>query len=270
MSHRIRYLAAIAEDPDKLVEYYRTYYGLSVLGRNQDGDVSVTDGFYNLTFLKRRSGMDEDNDEVGLHHFGLEIDDIREIENRLEEFAPRADIRQESGDLHHGEFRVFDPNNIPVSLSLRSFGVQGEQRQMPQIRHIAMMVPKNDEMATFFVNVFGFRETSISRWVRDQGRESRVVADGSTNLAILAEPSLSKEREPEGANLKWGVNHFGFLVEDMASILDRLPREETSLRPSVRPMAEYRTHDPEGNPMDISMLKGYEIDDGLWVPSRSA
>ncbi len=100
MTYRIRYIAGIAENPDKLAQYYRANFGLRELGRSPEGDVSLTDGFYNLTFLKKRPGLDEEDDGLGLNHFGIEIDDIREIESRLEEFAPRADIRQEKGDLH--------------------------------------------------------------------------------------------------------------------------------------------------------------------------
>jgi catechol 2,3-dioxygenase-like lactoylglutathione lyase family enzyme len=265
MDYRIRYIAGIAEDPDKLARYYAAYYGLRELGRSPEGDVSLTDGFYNLTFLKRRAGLHEDDDSPGLNHFGVEIDDIREIEARLEEFAPRADIREEKGDLHHGEFRVYDPNNIPVSLSVRNFGVSGEDRQMPNIRHIAMMVPKNQEVADYFCNVFGFRETSSGKKNHGTSKPVRFVGDGSTALAILRDPSLAEGVEPEGTNLKWGVNHFGFLVESLDAMLRRLLGPDTTQRPESRPMAEFRTHDPEGNPIDISQVKGYEVDDGVWV-----
>ena len=267
MSYRIRYIAGIAEHPDKLAEYYATYYGLRELGRSPEGDVSLTDGFYNLTFLKRRPSLDEEDEQPGLNHFGIEIDDIREIEARLEEYAPRADIRQEKGDLHHGEFRVYDPNNIPVSLSLRNFGVASEERQMPNVRHIAMMVPKNQEVADFFCNVFGFRETSSGKKNHGTASPVRFVGDGSTALAILRDPAraVADGVEPEGTNLKWGVNHFGFLVESLDEMLSRLLGPDTSQRPASRPMAEFRTHDPEGNPIDISQLKGYEVDDGVWV-----
>lgn len=267
MEYRIRYLAGIAEQPDRLAQYYRASFGLRELGRSPEGDVSLTDGFYNLTFFKRRAGVEEDDERLGLNHFGIEIDDIREIEARLEDFAPRADIRQEKGDLQHGEFRVYDPNDIAVSLSVRSFGVQGERRQMPHIRHVAMMVPKNQEVADFFVNVFGFRETSSGK--KNHGVSPvRFVGDGSTALAILRDPSLAEGIEPEGTNLKWGINHFGFLVDDMEEVLRRLLGPDTSHRPPSRPMAEFRTHDPEGNPIDISQTKGYEVDDGVWVRGR--
>lgn len=267
MNYRIRYLAGIAQDPDALARYYASYYGLTELGRSPEGDVSLTDGFYNLTFLKQRPGLDEEDEQLGLNHFGVEIDDIREIEARLEEFAPRADIRQENGDLHHGEYRVYDPNNIPISLSVKNFGAGGENRRMPQIRHIAMMVPKNQEVTDFFVNVFGFRETSSGK--KNYGTPSpvRFVGDGSTALAILRDPqrSVADGVEPPGTNLKWGVNHFGFLVESLDDMLRRLLGPDTSQRPETRPMAEFRTHDPEGNPIDISQFKGYEVDDGVWV-----
>ena len=267
MSSRIRYISGLADNPTKLAEYYATYYGLRELGRSAEGDVSLTDGFYNLTFLKRRAGLDEEDDRLGLNHFGIEIDDIHEIEARLEEFAPRADIRQEKGDLHHGEYRVYDPNNIPISLSLRSFGVSGEERQMPSIRHIAMMVPNNQQVTDFFCNVFGFRETSSGK--KNYGTPSpvRFVGDGSTALAILRDPAraIADGVEPPGTNMKDGVNHFGFLVESLDGMLTKLFGPDTSQRPETRPMAEFRTHDPEGNPIDLSQLKGYEVDDGVWV-----
>jgi len=185
MNSRIRYLSLVSERPEALADFYSTHFSMRELGRSERGDIALTDGFYNLTFLKRRPSLDEEDEQPGLNHFGIEIDDIREIEARLEEYAPRADIRQEKGDLHHGEFRVYDPNNIPVSLSLRNFGVASEERQMPNVRHIAMMVPKNQEVADFFCNVFGFRETSSGKKNHGTASPVRFVGDGSTALAIL-------------------------------------------------------------------------------------
>ena len=84
---------------------------------------------------------------------------------------------------------------------------------------------------------------------------------------ILRDPAraVADGIEPPGTNLKPGVNHFGLLVENMSDMLNRLLGPNTSQRPSTRPMAEFRTHDPEGNPIDISQVKGYEVDDGVWV-----
>jgi hypothetical protein len=74
--------------------------------------------------------------------------------------------------------------------------------------------------------------------------------------------------EPKGGwaarHLRQGVNHFGFLVNDIENFLARLPEGSVSKRPAVRPMTEYRVLDPEANEIDISQHKGYEIDVDVW------
>ncbi len=278
MSARIQYIAVICKDPEMVADYYKTYFGLSEIGVSPAGDVSLTDGFYNLSLLRDRSEVGEEATPVpsagctecrhaslGLHHLGIAVDDRETIKERLKQYAPNVELRVENGDLQHGEYRLIDPAGLPVSISTRRFGVPDQARQVPAIRHIALSVPKNDEMVDFYAKVFGFRETSTSKNNRAVGNPSRFVGDGSTALAILREPRLLKTVEPEGSCLKGGLNHFGFLVSDMAEMLRRLPERTTSIRPSVRPMAEHRTADPEGNALDVSQLKGYEIDVNVWV-----
>lgn len=48
----LRYIAYLANDPEKLVEFYRRFLGTEELGRSPEGDISITDGFYNLTFSR--------------------------------------------------------------------------------------------------------------------------------------------------------------------------------------------------------------------------
>ena len=62
-----------------------------------------------------------------------------DVKARLEEFAPDVEILPESGDLHHGEYRVHDPNGYPVSLSTRHFGVSPRPRRLSYVllRHPA-------------------------------------------------------------------------------------------------------------------------------------
>jgi catechol 2,3-dioxygenase-like lactoylglutathione lyase family enzyme len=272
----LSYLAIISERPETLADFYRTYFGLSELDRSLAGDISMTDGFFNLTFFKRRADLGESDDSVGAHHFGLAIDDIREIEARLKEFAPNADLQPENGDLHHGEYRVFDPNGYPVSLSTKHFGVTPRPRGFPSIHHIATSVPNRDEVVSFYVNVFGFQETSVSIGYRERNHPARHVGDGITNLAILPDPDLMRQLGEErevgeqnmAINTKAGVAHFGFVVPDMEALMQRLPPELAGLtnqRPSRRYMAEYRVFDPERNGIDLSQHLGFEVGFNTWV-----
>ena len=273
----LSYLAIIAERPEALADFYHTHFGLTELGRSAAGDISMTDGYFNLTFLKRRPGLGEADDSKGLHHFGLSIDDIREIEARLEDFAPGVEILPESGDLHHGEYRVHDPNGYAVSLSTRHFGVTPRPRGLPSIRHIALSVPNREEVTRFYADVFGLRETSVSLRRRADNLPARHMGDGNTNLAILPDPDLMREMGEErevadqyyALNTKGGVAHFGFVVASVEDVLSRMPPElagASNERPGARrDMAEFRVFDPEWNGIDISQRKGFEVDYDVWV-----
>ena len=109
MDSQIRYLAIVSEQPDTLAHFYLTYFSMRELGRSDAGDIALTDGFYNISILKRRDGASE----LGISHLGITIDDIGQIEDRLKDFAPKSDIRQEEGGLFHGDYRVTDPSGQP-------------------------------------------------------------------------------------------------------------------------------------------------------------
>src|ERR1700730_2226554 len=103
---RIRYLAITAKDPEVLARYYAIYFGMWLLGESADGDISLTDGFYNFTVLKQRPGLSAEDGALGTNHFGIEVDDLHEVERRLADASPGAKLEQEPGGLHHGEYRV--------------------------------------------------------------------------------------------------------------------------------------------------------------------
>ena len=265
LNARIRYLAITARDPEALARYYALYFGLWLLGQSEDGDISMTDGVYNVTFFKQRAALGDEDAQLGTNHFGVEVDNMAELEDRLARFAPDLDLRPERGDLHTGEFRTRDPNGLTISLSTQHFHVPHDYFQLPSIHHVAMAVPNNDAVLDFYVNVFGFRVTSATEQMRQRvpPRPSRFAGDGTTALAILPEPALMDE--PPDGHRKFGFNHFGFVVPNMEALRRRLPIGTVSRRPSNRPFAEYRVVDPEGNNFDISATHGFEVDRDVWV-----
>ena len=119
----LRYVAFLCDDPPALAEFYQRFLGTEELGRSMSGDISITDGFYNLTFFKRRAALGEMRMDVGLHHIGVEVDDLEAVKGRFLGLNPRGMILQEPNDIHHGEIRIHDPECLPVSLSTKAFGV---------------------------------------------------------------------------------------------------------------------------------------------------
>lgn len=261
MKARLRYLAFLSDAPADLADFYSRNFNLEELGRSNQGDVSMTDGFFNFSFLKRRPELHESRNGLGLHHIGLEVDSIDDTVERYRALPTKMPVINEKGGLHFGDVRIFDPEGMPVSLSETSFGVKGAADRLPRLRHIACNALWPEGILNFYSLLFGFRELAASRERRSQGRHNRFAGDGFTNLAI--HPFYN---ESEGHIAHYGVNHFGFLVPDVLSKIDELAREiPVTKRPDSRPYAEYRLSDPQGNMFDLSQTKGWEIDVDKWA-----
>lgn len=261
MKARLRYLAIMSDDPARLADFYIRHFSLQNLGASKHGDVATTDGFFNISFIKPRPELHEANTATGVHHFGLEVDDMDEALERYHALCPHMPVVAEPGGLHFGEKRIFAPEGMVVSLSQSSFGLKQDEDRLPRLRHIACNAYWPESQLDFFSLIFGFRELGASRERRSQGRFNRFCGDGTTNLAIhpFYNPS-------EGHEAKYGLNHFGFLVSDTERRLESLAKEiPVSKRPSTRPYAEYRLHDPEGNKFDLSQTKGWEVGVDVWA-----
>ena len=258
---RLRYLAYLSEDTDMMADFYGRHLELEELGRSNAGDVSLTDGFFNITFLKAREDLGELDNTIGLHHVGLQVDDMDRVITKYRDRNPRGEVIEEEGGMHFGEVRIFDPECRVVTLSSSDFGIGGEARRLPRIAHIAFNALDPTSVLQFYSELFGFRELDTSFERREQERKNRFAGDGFTNLAI--HPFFNSTLE--GHEARFGVNHIGFLVSDIDDKLENFAKEiPTAPRPSTRPYAEYRVRDPEQNGVDLSKTKGWEIDLGKW------
>lgn len=257
----IRYIAFISENPSELAGFYNRFLGTRELGVSPDGDVSISDGFYNLTLLKRRPGLHEPRPEVGFNHIGLQVESLEEVKSRYLDFNPRGTIVMEPSDLHHGEIRIHDIDGNPVSLSENDFGVGGDDRSLPGVRHIAYNTHDPEGMRQFYSEVLGLREVHSSYAYRRNGKLNRFLGDAFTNLALHP---FYNSASP-GHEMKFGINHIGFLVRDTKATSEDLSSAVTiQKRPEDRPYAELRFTDPEGNRLDLSQDKGWEVDLNKW------
>jgi hypothetical protein len=76
------------------------------------------------------------------------------------------------------------------------------------------------------------------------------MSDGYLTLALLRN---------RGEATPSGINHFGFHVDNIKAVEEKLQKFEEPLvqRPANRPFAEYRAMDPDGNLFDVS-AHGYD------------
>jgi catechol 2,3-dioxygenase-like lactoylglutathione lyase family enzyme len=108
--------------------------------------------------------------------------------------------------------------------------------------HIALRSQEPRSLADFYKHAFGVKEVLSNRRAVD-------LWDGYLFLAI----------NPLSATGPKGLNHFGFLVDDVDSlrpVLHRAGASAVEARPIGRSFTDWRVHDPEGNPIDLS-ARGY-------------
>lgn len=115
---------------------------------------------------------------------------------------------------------------------------------MAKIKHLAIKTVDPERMAKFYVDVFELEIVARSE------NGAVYLTDGYLNLALLR----------ARADVPPGLNHFGFEVDDMDKINERLadagmPGPE--VRPNNPPYAEQRAMDPDGNMFDLS-VHGYQ------------
>jgi catechol 2,3-dioxygenase-like lactoylglutathione lyase family enzyme len=109
--------------------------------------------------------------------------------------------------------------------------------------HIAVRSAEPRSLADFYKSAFGLKEVLSNRRAVD-------LWDGYLFLAI----------NPPSANGPMGLNHFGFVVDDVDSlrpVLNRAGASKIEARPAGRSFTDWRVHDPEGNPIDLSS-RGYD------------
>ena len=116
---------------------------------------------------------------------------------------------------------------------------------MARIRHLAILTEDVEKLVKFYTTSFGLE-------IVEGVGTATYLTDGHLNLAIIP---IGPERKIEGDHLKVGINHFGFEVDSVDALVpicsEAGASDEVRKRPPNRE-AEFRVHDPDGNPIDLS------------------
>lgn len=113
---KIKHIAIMSMDPEKLASFYEEVFDLEVLHRADNGSVFMTDGYMNIALLTQKA----QGKPNGLNHFGFVVDDHDEMIKRFEAAGMPAP-RQRPADRHYAEYRAFDPEGNNFDLSVNGF-----------------------------------------------------------------------------------------------------------------------------------------------------
>ena len=100
---------------------------------------------------------------------------------------------------------------------------------MPKIKHIAISTQDVDATAKFYIDTFGLKEVGK---VNSPNASGYYLTDGYLNIAILNFKNDQAAGVERGK--RWsGIHHFGFQVEDLDAIHERLTAVGSTPRDDV-------------------------------------
>ena len=86
---------------------------------------------------------------------------------------------------------------------------------MARIKHIAIRTPDPEKTAAFYKEVFGLEEVGLAR-------AGVYLSDGYINVAILQSTDSGTGESPRDVPGYAGIDHFGFEVDDVDEIREKL------------------------------------------------
>jgi catechol 2,3-dioxygenase-like lactoylglutathione lyase family enzyme len=114
---RIRHLAILTEDVDRLVRFYTEGFGLKIV----DGvgtATYLTDGHINLAIIPIGPEREIEGPHLrpGINHFGFEVEDTAALVPLCTELGAAVPVTNRPPN-REAEARVHDPDGNPVDLS---------------------------------------------------------------------------------------------------------------------------------------------------------
>ena len=243
MLTRIQHAAIVSENFVREAKFYESVFGMK---RSKPGSVeeekairtnyavSISDGYVGVTMIGRKPGY-----VPGLHHFGIDVDDVEEAIGRIKKKYPDVAVLKRPSNRPFATFGAHDPEGNYFDLTQegmenrRDVYVEQGRQQTRRIHHIKLRVMNPVAIAAFYRDLFDLKEEEKA--LEDP---NFYLTDGKVTL-IIAPWKMS---DFEGAGIdRPGLEHVGFKVENVEAV----KKELTALRESDPAMRERIVAEPK-------------------------
>lgn len=210
MASKINHVAIVSEKYALLAKYYESLFGMRGSAKvTPHSAQTVGDGYVGLNINPRKPGR-----PAGLDHFGIEVDSVEDIFDRMSSKYPAAHWIERPSNRPFAAITANDPDGNVFDLSQKKLDNRrhvyeentGEQNKR-FISHVAIRTMRPDEMARFYVDVFGLAEQNAGA-----GDRNHYLSDGRVSLVIMPYDIRNFVGQ---SILPTGMDHVGFTVEDM-------------------------------------------------------
>ena len=289
MTSRIKHIGIMSQTPPRLFKFYECLFdfrtdvrdpakererakttGHRILNSGRVASafartVIASDGNIGVAFNQRRPGY-----PGGLDHFGMTVDDIGGVLQRIKEKYPTVGaVKRPAGrpfvdySSHDPEGNIFDIAE-PGKKTLIGVFTDAEAQRPRRIRHFTIRAMNPAALAQFYTEVFEFKEEEKA--LEDP---NFYLTDGTVTMVIapykIADYLGTEHKRP-------GFDHLGFEVENLQAFkedVEYLAKHDPEYLAPKPPNVEseyqvimdllqtcrhgqHQMCDPEGNLLDIS------------------
>jgi catechol 2,3-dioxygenase-like lactoylglutathione lyase family enzyme len=114
---RIRHLAILTEDVERLVKFYTNSFGLKIV-KGVGTATYLTDGHINLAIIPIGPERKIEGNQLkeGINHFGFEVESVDAMVPVCRQWGASTEVEKRPPN-REAEYRVYDPDGNPVDLS---------------------------------------------------------------------------------------------------------------------------------------------------------
>jgi catechol 2,3-dioxygenase-like lactoylglutathione lyase family enzyme len=260
MLTRIQHAAIVSENFVREARFYEAVLGMK---RSKPGSaeeekairtnyaVSISDGYVGVTVIGRKPGY-----VPGLHHFGIDVDDVQEAITRIKKKYPDVAVLKRPSNRPFATFGAHDPEGNYFDLTQEGMDnrrdvyavppsspqAQAQREQPRRIHHIKLRVMDPAAIATFYRDLFDLKEEEKA--LEDP---NFYLTDGKVTL-IVAPWKMS---DFEGAGIdRPGLEHLGFKVESVEAV----KKELAALRETDPEMRERVVSEPKEGERRLALI----------------
>jgi catechol 2,3-dioxygenase-like lactoylglutathione lyase family enzyme len=260
MLTRIQHAAIVSENFVREAKFYEAVLGMK---RSKPGSaeeekairtnyaMSISDGYVGVTVIGRKPGY-----VPGLHHFGIDVDDVQEAIARIKKKYPDVAVLKRPSNRPFATFGAHDPEGNYFDLTQEGMDnrrdvyavrpsspqAQAQREQPRRIHHIKLRVMNPAAMAAFYRDLFDLKEEEKA--LEDP---NFYLTDGKVTLII----SPWKMSDFEGAGIdRPGLEHLGFKVESVEAI----KKELAALRETDPEMRERVVSEPKEGERRLALI----------------
>ena len=236
MVTRIQHFAIVSENFVREARFYESVFRMK---RSKPGSeeeqkairtnyaVSISDGYVGVTMIGRKPGY-----VPGLHHFGVDVDDVDEAIARIKRDYPEIAVLKRPSNRPFATYGAHDPEGNYFDLTQEGMSNRRDvyverQREQPRwIHHLKLRVMNAPAVAGFYRDTLDLQEA-------DKALEDPnfYLTDGKMTLIVAS----WKMSDFEGAGIdRPGLEHVGFKVESV----DAVKKELAALREADPEMRE--------------------------------